>query len=81
MDVFATKTDQVVMMPIYAAREVDDGTITSGMLVKAINEKGGHAKDLLNTNDLIAQVASLDNSWIVLLLGAGDAYLLADILL
>ncbi len=81
VDVFVQKAESTIIMPIYAAREVDDGSITSGMLVKAINEKGGRAKDLLNTNDLITQVASLDDSWIVLLLGAGDAYLLADILL
>jgi UDP-N-acetylmuramate--alanine ligase len=79
-EVFAQKTDHVIMMPIYAAREIDDGSITSAMLVDKINSDGGRAENLLNTNYLIEKVAHLDDSWIVLLLGAGDAFLLADVL-
>ncbi len=80
-EVFARKANHVVLMPIYAAREIDDGSISSLMLAEKINEIGGHAEHLLNTQDVITKVGQLDESWLVLLLGAGEAYLLADILI
>lgn len=80
-EVFARKADHVILTPIYAAREIDDGSISSLMLAEKINEMGGHAEHLLNTQDLISNVAQLDESWVVLLLGAGEAYLFADILI
>jgi UDP-N-acetylmuramate--alanine ligase len=80
-EVFARKADRVILTPIYAAREIDDGSISSLMLAEKINEMGGHTEHLLNTQDLIAKVGQLDESWVVLLLGAGEAYLFADILI
>lgn len=80
-DVFARKADHVILTPIYAAREIDDGSVSSLMLAEEINEMGGRAEHLLNTQDLITKVGQLDESWVALLLGAGEAYLFADILI
>lgn len=79
-EVFARKANRTILMPICAAREIDDGSISSAVLIDKINALGGFAEHLVNTQDLITKVAQLDDSWIVLLLGAGDAYLLADLL-
>lgn len=73
--------DEVIVLPIYAAREQDDGSISSEILAKEIQKHGskvsplsfvdaeGYLKDTLGSND------------IVLTLGAGEAYRVGDALL
>jgi UDP-N-acetylmuramate--alanine ligase len=67
--------DRVYLMPIFAAREVDDGTVTSGILMERINELGGNASLLDTTFALAPMIEAFDDPRIVAVnIGAGDAY-------
>ena len=66
--------DEVVILPIYKAREVDDGSISSADLVDKID-----GARLIETFDEMAQYASdLSEEWVILTIGAGDIADLAD---
>jgi UDP-N-acetylmuramate--alanine ligase len=67
--------DRVYLMPIYAARELDDGTVTSSMLMERINELGGSASLLDTALALSPTIEAFDDPRIVAVnIGAGDAY-------
>jgi len=73
-DVLKT-ADHVYLMPIYAAREEDDGTVTSATLSTRINELGGRAQLLDTKLALSPTVEALEDSQAVVVnIGAGDAY-------
>lgn len=68
--------DKVFIAPIYAAREVDDGTVSSDMLVARIRELGGDATAL--GFDGIAQAFSEAGPGdAIMTMGAGDIYQVA----
>jgi UDP-N-acetylmuramate--alanine ligase len=71
----------VVLAPIYAAREVDDGSVTSEMLAEAIRKTGKHAVTI-QTFDAIAELLleRSDESTVIITMGAGDIFKVADIL-
>lgn len=70
-----SNVDRVYIMPIYAAREIDDGT-KSTTLVEKINSLGGHAESIVSVSDLsIAIEAINDTKAVVVNIGAGDAYI------
>ncbi len=70
--------DEVLIAPIYAAREVDDGSVSSESLAAAIIEQGGTARAA--TFDQIAAYASAAAAPgdAVMTIGAGDIYKVAD---
>ena len=70
--------DEVLIAPIYAAREADDGSVSSEMLAKAIDEKGTHARAA--TFDEIEHILSTEPAGgdVVISMGAGDIYKIAD---
>ncbi len=73
-DVLKT-VDRVYLMPIYAARETDDGTVTSGLLMQRINELGGQASLMDSKLALSPAVEALEDPRIIAVnIGAGDAY-------
>jgi len=73
--------DEVILAPIYAAREADDGSITSEMLAEAIRKTGKHAVTL-QTFDAIAELLleRSDADTVIITMGAGDIFKVADIL-
>ncbi len=76
--VLSDGADFVGTFPIYPAREIDDGTISSDMLAEEIIKRGGEAKFLKDDGAAVDCVATLNSEWVVLLLGAGDLYLVAE---
>lgn len=69
--------DEVLLLPIYAAREPHDETVSSQLLQDAINTANPNkAKYFATLEDLISAVKSVEDkeNTILLNLGAGDAY-------
>ena len=71
--------DQVIMVDIYAAREVDPGDINSQMLSDLINRKGGNStymSSFADVQEYLKTVAHEEKT--VITMGAGDVYKVAD---
>lgn len=82
LDDFATAfvdADQVFIAPIYAAREVDDGTISSAILAERISATGVPAT-ALSFDDIQKAFAACDADTTIMTMGAGDIYKVADAL-
>lgn len=74
-------TDLVIITDIYAAREIDDGSISSKMLVDKLVENGVNAfylDSLENISDYIHKNTKPND--IVLTIGAGTITKLSDLL-
>ena len=84
LDEFATAftgADRVLIAPIYPAREVDDGTISSEILAERIRATGTDAI-ALNSFDAIEKELSLAGLGdTIMTMGAGDIYKIADALI
>lgn len=74
--------NEVIVMPIYAAREPHDPTVSHELLVQAMENAGTNARSF-DTHEQVAQYAKRrGNSKVVLLtIGAGDVYKVADLVL
>jgi len=72
-----SEADEVVILPIYAAREVDDGTLTAHMLAEEIAHPQVTATATLGeaVYVLLARCAPGD---VILLMGAGDEYVMGQ---
>lgn len=71
--------DEVVLAPIYAAREEDDGSITSEMLAEAIRKTGKHAIALPDFEKITEMlIERSDSNTIIITMGAGDIFKVAD---
>jgi UDP-N-acetylmuramate--alanine ligase len=70
--------DQVFIAPIYAAREVDDGTISSALLAERISKNGTSARAA--TFAEIEQIFKSEPGAgdVIMTMGAGDIYKVAD---
>jgi UDP-N-acetylmuramate--alanine ligase len=70
--------DEVIIAPIYAAREVDDGSVSSTLLAERITKEGTNAR----AADSLEEVGRLLNSYkegdTIMTMGAGDIYKVAD---
>ena len=77
-----TDADKILLLPIFAAREPFDPTISSLQLTDAIRENG---KDALHLNTIDEAVKFLQAELIpgdlLITMGAGDAYIVGDALL
>ncbi|MBU6388644.1 hypothetical protein KGQ72_02105 [Patescibacteria group bacterium] len=71
--------DEVFIAPIYAAREVDDGTISSAILAERIRASGTNAA-ALDFDAILKKLQEAEPSDTVMTMGAGDIYKVADIL-
>jgi len=70
-----------IISDIYAAREIDDGTISSKDLVDAINSNGGNAIYIPEFEDIIQYLhQNMQSGDIILTVGAGDITHLSDLL-
>ena len=79
---FATSfrdADKAFIAPIYAAREVDDGTISSEILAERIRATGINAT-ALDLDVIEKKLADAEKGDTVITMGAGDIYKVADAL-
>lgn len=71
--------DSVYALPIYAAREEHDPTISHEMLVSELAKLGVDAHSLSHLDDMRSAIESInDEGAVVLNIGAGDAYTVLD---
>lgn len=70
--------DVVFIAPIFAAREIDDGSISSKILAERILKKGtdAHALESFDAIEKALSVAGPDD--LIVTMGAGDIYKVAD---
>lgn len=73
--------DEVYVLPIYAAREKPDKSITSNMLVNQIKIRGTKAFFLKSFGQAVAKTKKFSSDTAIITLGAGDIYQLPDLLL
>lgn len=73
--------DTIIVADIYAAREKDDGTISSQMLVDMLTSRGKNAIYIPDFNDIATKINSIiEPNDIVLTIGAGTITNLSDLL-
>jgi UDP-N-acetylmuramate--alanine ligase len=80
LDEFAvafSDADQVFIAPIYAAREVDDGTISSEILAERIRATGT-AATALDFDAIEKALGEVGEGDTIMTMGAGDIYKVAD---
>lgn len=76
-----SNADLVIFTDIYAARELDDGTIHSNMLVEKVNENGTKAIYLSSFNEIAQYLKeNIEPNDLILTIGAGDITHLSDLL-
>jgi len=76
------KADGIVVTDIYAAREPEDKSITSEMLVQKINETGEKAIYIKTFDEIVEKINQwADGDDIVITVGAGDIYKVGERLL
>lgn len=74
-----SKAKMAVVLPIYAAREVSDESISSQMLVDALTAKGAHAQFAPDFETVQKDIQEQKNNpAIVVTVGAGDVYKIID---
>lgn len=74
-------SDEIILADIYSSlREEKDASVSSAMLKDRISEKGQKVSYFSNTEDMVEYVANkkYDGKWIILTMGAGDIYKIAD---
>ena len=70
--------DEVIVAPIYPAREIDDGTISNSILADRIREQGTNARaGSFEEIEAILRSEPVEGD-IVMTMGAGDIYKVAD---
>ena len=83
LDEFSTAfadADEVYIAPIYAAREIDDGSISSAMLAERVNTNGTHARAATFAEIEYALSTEPKEGDVIMTMGAGDIYKVADTL-
>lgn len=74
--------DDVFIAPIFAAREKDDGTITHKMLAEGIKKQGTSAHACDSFDDIVERLRLQDGpNLVIITMGAGDIYTIAEKLL
>jgi UDP-N-acetylmuramate--alanine ligase len=70
--------DEVIILPIYKAREIDNGEVSSGMLVEKIRNTGKHVDLMTSFDDVIEYLNSKSHeNTIIATIGAGETNILA----
>jgi UDP-N-acetylmuramate--alanine ligase len=77
--------DDVILLPIYYAREVDDGSISSEILADKINKYTKNAKAFSDFDEVEKysklELMYMDDKDIIVTMGAGEAFKIGDSLL
>ncbi len=77
-----SKADKVILLPIYKARENDDGTISSDMLAEEIKKTNTNVLSLKTFEEVKEELfKSTDKDSVVLVMGAGDISELSESIL
>jgi UDP-N-acetylmuramate--alanine ligase len=74
------KADETIILPVFAAREAPDPTVSHEALAGAINDLGGHARAVASIEEAAAALAQYDASHILITMGAGDVYKAAEMI-
>ena len=69
-----TTADSVYILPVYAAREPHDPSVSNKALAEATNKKGGRAQALEDFDEVATILKTLDGDTIAFTMGAGDVY-------
>jgi len=72
--------DRVLIAPIYAARETDDGSISSEILAERIRATGTEAFALDTFGAIENALGEAEEGDVIMTMGAGDIYKIADAL-
>lgn len=76
-----SRSDRVILVPIYAAREEPIPGITSDALADAIAKKNAHVSALHSFEEIEAELRKTETSKdVIMTIGAGDIYKVADAL-
>jgi UDP-N-acetylmuramate--alanine ligase len=79
------EADQVLILPIYFAREVDNGSISSSILSEEINKVSNNSKSFLSFEEvekyLKDSISNMGEKNIIITMGAGEASKIGDFLL
>ncbi len=70
--------DKVFIAPIYAAREEDDGSVSSEMLAERVRANGVDAVALDSFDSIFVALGDAKSGDAIMTMGAGDIYKLAD---
>lgn len=70
--------DEVLIAPIYAAREIDDGSVSSELLATSMQAVGTHARALSFEEIEQALRNEAQEGDVIMTMGAGDIYKIAD---
>ncbi len=70
--------DDVVIAPIYAAREAMDPSVSHHILAAKILEKGGHAEALDSFEEIRSRLLQEKENALIITMGAGDIYKVAE---
>lgn len=71
--------DELLIAPIFAAREIDDGTVSSEMLAQKIREEGVSAKAYASLEEIEVWLrGNAKEGDTIMTMGAGDIYTVAD---
>ncbi|GAA0181586.1 UDP-N-acetylmuramate--L-alanine ligase [Clostridium sediminicola] len=74
--------DKLILADIYAAREIDDGTVSSAMLTEKIKENGVICDNIHSFKEIVEQLNSyLQDGDLLLTVGAGDVYKIGEMYL
>lgn len=73
-----TDADRVLIAPIYAAREVDDGSVSSEVLAERIRATGTDAQALASFDAIEQALAVAGPGDVIMTMGAGDIYKVAE---
>ena len=77
-----SNADEVLLAPIYAAREPNDPDISSGLLAEKIKKEGKNATAFENFNILTEHLLQrISSDQVIITLGAGDIFKVGDALL
>ncbi len=80
-----SEVDELLILPIYYAREVDDGSISSEILADKINENTHNAKSFSDFESvekyLENRISKMGEKDIIVTMGAGEAFKIGDYLL
>lgn len=71
------KADEVILAPIFPAREIDDGTISSDLLATAIAKSNSHVISLPSFDAILDTLKTMNHD-LLITMGAGDVYKVAE---
>jgi UDP-N-acetylmuramate--alanine ligase len=66
--------DAAFILPVYAAREAPDPSVSNEQLAKAITDAGGNGKAVADFAEVVQTLRALPDDTIAFTMGAGDVY-------